>query len=256
VAYFRRGIFRSNVMGFHFNGRFISGFGGRVAPPYSRYYMGGEDDVRGFDIYSISPIAFIPTDTSVGVFNADGTPRYQRVISSTGAVSFSQVTQTIPAFQFILPGGDTYGVFNYEYRIPLVGPVTLAPFVDVGVDRLSLPSQLGLNSDRVQTLNSLYPQANFGRQAFIAPGTQRPRASTGVELQVLMPVVNAPFRVYWAYNLSVVNTTLLPPVLVQPSSFPNEITYNAAITSLRNLGYNIPYAERRSIFRFSIGRTF
>ena len=51
-------------MGFHLNARFISGFGGRVAPPYSRYYMGGEDDIRGFDILSISPIAFIPTDTS------------------------------------------------------------------------------------------------------------------------------------------------------------------------------------------------
>lgn len=72
----------------------------------------------------------------------------------------------------------------------------------------------------------------------------------------MMPVVNAPFRLYWAYNLSVVNTNLRPPVLVDQSSFPNDVTYNSAINALRNLGYNIPYDERRSIFRFSIGRTF
>jgi len=33
----------------------------------------------------------------------------------------------------------------------------------------------------------------------LAPGAQRIRASNGVELQVMLPVVNAPFRVYFAY---------------------------------------------------------
>jgi outer membrane protein insertion porin family len=28
----------------------------------------------------------------------------------------------------------------------------------------------------------------------------KPRMSTGLELQVFLPIVNAPFRVYWAYN--------------------------------------------------------
>jgi len=134
--------------------------------------------------------------------------------------------------------------------------VTLAPFVDVGIDKLLLPNQLGLNVERVNQLNSEFPQGNFGRKAFIAPGTQTPRVSVGLELQVLMPVVNAPFRLYWAYNPSVVNTTLLPPVLVTPSMFPNEATYQSAINSLRGLGYGFNLDERRSTFRFSIGRTF
>jgi outer membrane protein insertion porin family len=69
-------------------------------------------------------------------------------------------------------------------------------------------------------------------------------------------VVNAPFRLYWAYNLSYVNTTLLPPVLATPSMFPNYATYQSAITTLQNLGYGLPFDERRSTFRFSIGRTF
>jgi outer membrane protein insertion porin family len=133
-----------------------------------------------------------------------------------------------------------------------VGPVTLAPFLDVGVDRLTLPSQLGLNSGRVDQLNALFPQSNFGRRAVIAGATQRPRASTGIELQVLMPVVNAPFRLYWAYNLSIVNTTLTPPGI--DYRYQSYFTNNAA--ALQALGQPIPYHERHSIFRFSIGRTF
>ncbi len=253
VAYFRRGIFRSNVMGFHVNARFIAGFGGKVAPPYSRYYMGGEDDIRGFDILTISPIAFIPTDTTINVLNADGTPKVTPVINSDGSRSFNPVVQTIPVYQLILPGGDTATVFNYEYRIPIVGPITLAPFIDAGMDRLTLPNQLGLNPERVQTLNAEFPQADFNPRAVIAPGTQKPRVSVGLELQVLMPVVNAPFRLYWAYNLSYVNTNLQPPVVADRSFFPNAATYQSALSAF---GQSIPYDERRSIFRFSIGRTF
>ncbi len=253
VAYFRRGIFKSNVMGFHLATRFISGFGGRVPPPYSRYYMGGEDDVRGFDIYSISPIAYIPTTYAASIYNNDGSIRYQRVINSDGSVGFSPVTKTVPVYQLILPGGDTYGVFNYEYRIPIVGPVVLAPFLDIGVDRLTLPSQLQLNPDRVTQLNALFPQADFNARAVIAPDTQKPRASVGLELQVLMPVVNAPFRLYWAYNLSVVNTNLQAPLVADRSFFPNDFSYRSALNAL---GVAIPYDEKRHTFRFSIGRTF
>ncbi len=252
IAYFRRGIFKSNVMGFHLNTRFIVGYGGKVAPPYSRYYMGGEDDVRGFDILTISPIAFIPESTPVTVYNTDGTPRVIRTLNSNGTVTTTNVTMNIPSYQLILPGGDTYSVFNYEYRIPIFGPVTLAPFIDAGIDRLTLANQLRLNTSQVQGLQALYPQANFGTRAVVAGDTQKPRISTGIELQVLMPVVNAPFRLYWAYNLSYVNTTLHPPVVADRSFFPNDFTYQQA---LQAFGLNIPYNERRSLFRFSVGRT-
>jgi outer membrane protein insertion porin family len=253
IAYFRRGIFKRNVMGFHLNTRFITGYGGKVAPPYSRFYMGGEDDVRGFDILTISPIAYIPTDLTINVLNSDGTQRVQKSVVN-GSIVTTNVQQTIPVYQLILPGGDTASVFNYEYRIPIIGPVTLAPFVDVGVDRLSVPSQLGLNPGRVEQLNAEFPQANFTQRALLAPGTQKPRISTGVELQVLMPVVNAPFRVYWAYNLSIVSTTLQPPIVVDRAMFPNNATYQSA---LQQFGLApVPWNERRSLFRFSIGRTF
>ena len=32
-----------------------------------------------------------------------------------------RVTMTIPIYQLITPGGDTQVVFNFEYRIPIIG---------------------------------------------------------------------------------------------------------------------------------------
>jgi outer membrane protein insertion porin family len=256
VAYFRRGIWKRHVMGFHVNGRLITGFGDKVAPPYLRYYIGGEDDIRGFDILTISPFAFIPTESPpVNVLNSDRTARVQKVVNPDGSVSTVPVTLTIPVYQLVPTGGDTAAVFNYEYRIPIVGPVTLAPFIDAGVNRISFPSQLGLNPDRVAQLNGIYPQANFGPRAIVVSDSEKPRVSTGIELQVLMPVVNAPFRLYWAYNLSYVNTVFQPPIAADRSFFPNNATFGAAVLQA-GFGAPIPYTEKHSLFRFSVGRTF
>ena len=106
----------------------------------------------------------------------------------------------MPSYQLVTPGGDTSLVGNFEYRVPIFGPVGLAFFFDVGMNRLMNSSGLKINPERIAQLNSEFPEASFPSKAIIAPGTQRIRASTGLELQVLMPVVNAPFRVYWAYN--------------------------------------------------------
>src|SRR5258708_15405685 len=51
---------RRNAIGFHFSTAYTTGYGGRDVPPFSRFYMGGETDIRGFDIRSISPVVFIP----------------------------------------------------------------------------------------------------------------------------------------------------------------------------------------------------
>jgi outer membrane protein insertion porin family len=254
VAYFRRGLFRRNVMGFHLNTRFITGYGGKVAPPYSRYYIGGEDDVRGFDILTISPVAYIPTEVTINVFNNDCNIHALPLTCSQRLLNGVAVTRTVPAYQLILPGGDLASVFNYEYRIPIVGPVTLAPFVDVGVDRLIVPSQLGLNPERVAQLQQIFPTATFSNRAVLAPGTEKPRVSSGLELQVLMPVVNAPFRLYWAYNLSYVNTNLQPPI---PGNL-GELLNGATLANFLQgpYGAKVPFDERRSLFRFSIGRVF
>ncbi len=253
AKYFRGGFRKGHVIGMHFLGRFLTGYGGKVAPPFSRFYMGGENDIRGFEIWGISPFAYIPSQTTVAVYNNDGTPRSQKIVNSDGSVSNNPVTQTIPIYQFVAPGGDTQIVTNFEYRIPIFGPVTLAAFLDAGVNRLTQTSQLRLNPDRITQLNGIFPEASFSDKAVIAAGTQAIRSSTGLELQVLMPVVNAPFRIYWAYNPNRVQTILQAPIVADRSLFPNSATF---LNALSQIGQPTPFYEKASTFRFSIGRTF
>ena len=56
-------------------------------------------------------------------------------------------------------------VGNFEYRIPIVGPVTLALFIDSGVNKILLTNQLKMNEGRVSDLNSMFPQAGFDGRA-------------------------------------------------------------------------------------------
>jgi len=94
------------------------GYGGKVAPPFSRTFMGGENDVRGFEFYSITPVAYIPSNVAVGVLNPDGSPRTQKTLVG-GYLQQTPVSQNAPIYQIITPGGDTQGIFNFEYRIPI-----------------------------------------------------------------------------------------------------------------------------------------
>jgi len=252
LKYFHKGLRPNHVIGLHFMGREIVGYGGKVAPPFSRFYMGGDYDVRGFNIWGISPIVYLPTEATVNVYNTDGSQRMQKQIIN-GVTQFAPVTMTIPSYQLTFPGGDTSLVGNAEYRIPIVGPITLAIFGDAGIDKLALTNQLKLNPGRISQLNSEFPQAGFTGGAYIAPGTQKLRVSTGLEIQVLMPVVNAPFRVYFAYNPERFDGNLQPPIVADRSYFPNNATYQNAISAL---GSALPFDERRTLFRFSVGRTF
>src|SRR5262249_12643053 len=60
VRYFRKGLKKNHVIGMHFLGQHVTGYGGKVAPPFNRFYMGGENDIRGFQIWGVSPIAWVP----------------------------------------------------------------------------------------------------------------------------------------------------------------------------------------------------
>jgi outer membrane protein insertion porin family len=250
--WFRPALKKGHVIGMHGLGRFVTGYSGRVAPPFNRFYMGGENDIRGFEIWGISPVAFIPSTANVPVLNSDGSARTTRIIVD-GRETQSIVTQQIPVYQIIFPGGDFSTVGNFEYRIPIAGPVTLAAFFDAGLNKIVRPSQLVLNPGRLAELNSLFPQAAFSDRVVISKNTQRVRTSTGLEVQIMMPVVNAPFRLYWAYNPTVLQEFLIPPVVADPSLFPNRATYNAA---LQSIGQPYPFYERRRLFRFTISRTF
>ena len=62
------------------------------------------------------------------MLNDDGTARTQKVVDANGDEVLAAVTMPIPIYQLIFPGGDTQVVGNFEYRIPIVGPVNLAFF--------------------------------------------------------------------------------------------------------------------------------
>ncbi|MEO8659051.1 MAG: outer membrane protein assembly factor BamA [Bryobacteraceae bacterium] len=252
ATWFRKGLKKGHVIGMRGLGRFLTGYGGKVAPPFNRIYMGGENDVRGFDIWSISPIAYVPSQATINVLNDDYSARQQYIIVN-GRKTLSPVTQTIPVYQLIFPGGDTQILGNFEYRIPIFGPVTIAAFFDGGFNKVMRSEQLQLNQDRLDNLNGQFPQASFGKNAIVAAGTEKVRTSTGLELQIMMPVVNAPFRLYWAYNPTVVQEYLAPPIVADRSLFPNNATF---LNSIASFGQATPYFERRKVFRFTISRTF
>lgn len=241
-----------NVLAFHMLGSFLTGYGGRVAPPFARSYIGGEQDVRGFDFYSISPIAFVASDANVAILKKDGTPVVQN-LTSNGITTTYNPTLHIPIYQLVTPGGDTQAVVNFEYRIPILGPVTLAPFMDAGLNKITRSDQLTMNPGRVDQLNAYFPQAGFDGRVKISAGTEHMRMSTGIELQVMLPVVNAPFRIYYAYNPMLVRQYIQPPIVADRSFFPNTATFAGALSQF---GTAYPFFEKHGTFKFTIGRTF
>ncbi len=293
-------------------------------PVYERFFLGDEFTIRGYNVRSISPIApieqFVTARNLVVAQNAAGTPvaidsaalRQQlsglRILTGpdggTSRALFAQSFQPV--------GADTQVLGNFEYRVPLFGPASLAAFIDVG-------SAFNLRKGRDQIFSTNFqPDDPFLRSQFsfipcaasnlgVAPGTLSGlaacqqgsqlalgpgfglvardnrlvsreelaqafqigsidqttglpfgfqqvflrgeaqtntavrlsqalfnkftdfRSSLGVELRVQLPVVNVPFRLIYAYN-------------------PNARGISDVVP--------INFGEKKSVFRFSIGRTF
>ena len=53
-----------------------------------------------------------------------------------------------------------------------------------------------------------------------------------------MPVVNAPFRLYWAYNPLLYRGNLQPPIVADRSYFPNNATFQSYVGAF---GAPIPF---------------
>jgi outer membrane protein insertion porin family len=178
----------------------------------------------------------------------------------------------LPVNNITLPGGDTQLVSNVEYAIHIVGPVTLSPFADFGMDFVTRDSQLHISPDSLTQLNSTV----FGCPAIVgfqcAGGTSIPingdlkpvagtnyvpRMSTGLQLSVLLPIVQQPFRIYYAYNPLTLNTLVHSPSPITRSMFPpggaGDFSFQQAISTLAP---DFRLQEPRKTFRFTIGTTF
>jgi outer membrane protein insertion porin family len=273
---------RRNAVGYAVNGSFITGFGGLVAPPFQRFYMGGENDIRGFDIRSISPVAFLPSSNVITLTNPDGTP----VLKDPSNPRLGNWTIPIPVDQIVFPGGDLSVWGNLEYRYTIAGPVALAPFVDMGIDPIVRPSQLQIATVQYDQVVStpfgcpqLDPGFNCAGGKVLSPTPSQflqvlsatnwqPRMSTGLELQMFLPVINAPFRIYWAYNPLRLDTPANPPIPITPQMFPGslnpktgqwDMTAAGAYTyKLAQVTYSPSFLlrEPRKTFRFTVATTF
>ena len=276
-----------NVLGIRAQLGYIQGISGAVAPPNNRMYSGGEYDLRGFEVRSATPYGYVPTRVNFQLTNPDGScvPR-----DPTNPQDNQCIQVPLPLYGVASIGGDTNLTTNLEYRIPVVGPFTFAFFDDFGIDAAVNRGQLKQSPEGFASLTApLYgcPVFNNGACEGGIPGSQVgfeknihpvlgtnfvPRMSTGAELSVLMPIVNAPFRIYYAYNpLRLYEQPYCTPSLaggatkqlscntnlITRSLFPNDdagtYTYQEAIESY---GQQNIYREPRKTFRFTISTTF
>jgi outer membrane protein insertion porin family len=272
-----------NVLGYRILFNEITGFGGEVAPPFARIYGGGENDIRGFDIRSASPYTFIGTRVLMNLTNPDGSlvPR-----DPANPTLGTNVQIPVPVYRLASIGGDTNLTTNLEYRIPIVAQVSFNLFTDFGLTFNSQSSQLRQSVLGISTLNApLYgcpelvngnciggSSVNFPLYLKTVPGTNIvPRMSNGAELSFILPVVNAPFRIFYAYNplrlyKNVPQESALCPqnsnsdCAAFKSLFPfvsdpgaAAFTYQQAI---QLYGADYVLREPRKTFRFTVATTF
>ena len=275
------------TLGYRLQATYITGYRGLVANPSERSYLGGDNDIRGFDVRTISPYAFLADQTSYTLISPSDPCLVIPTLGCTGVPKDPSnplrgvVTAPLPLGRIVAPGGDTGLVGNFEYRIPIVGPVTVAAFFDVGVNFIARESQLRLTDTQLNSLNTgkfgcpNYPNFDpitnpdfnclgqsvnspFTRNLKAIPGTNfTPRASTGLELQVLLPILNAPFRIYYAYNPLLLDTTVGTPTKIERSMFPagtlGDFNYARAIQAFSP---NFRLKEPKTTFRFTVATTF
>jgi outer membrane protein insertion porin family len=265
-----------NVLAYRVQFSHVSGFDGDVAPPTHRIYSGGESDLRGFDIRSAAPYTFVPTRVMFNLTNPDGTT----VPRDPTNPPLGNIQIPLPIYRLVSIGGDTSVTSNLEYRIPIVSQVTFALFTDFGLTFDAQPGQLRQSVAGQSIING----ASYGCPTFIngacfggqsvsfplelktVPGTNFvPRMSNGAELQVILPIVNAPFRIFYAYNplrlykdipqqLAVPNTGAGNTFQSYfPSSGAGLYSYQQA---LQFYGADYILREPRKTFRFTVSTTF
>jgi len=259
-----------NVLGWRVQANYIQGISGDVAPPFNRFYAGGESDLRGFDIRTATPYGFVPTRVQFNLTNPDGSCVPQ---DPTNPQTNQCVKVPIPVYGIGPIGGDTQVTGNVEYRIPLVGrTAALELFDDFGMNMAVSSEQLKQSPQGYASLNApLYGCPNYvngacvGGQAiqfdrYIRPisGTNYvPRMSLGAQISVMMPIINAPFRVYYAYNPLRLYDQINGENLITRSMFPaggaGDYSY-AQATQLYGSLYQL--REPNKTFRLTVSTTF
>jgi outer membrane protein insertion porin family len=151
--------------------------GSRDLPIYEKLFLGGEYSIRGFDIRSIGP--------------------------------------KDPTTNLVL-GGNKQLLFNVEQNINIAGPVRLILFFDAGqvrdtgerftwkediVEIIQAPTPLLTDPFAAVVLQD-YATSISPIQTRVIGQAHAFKTSTGAEIRFFMPVLNVPFRLIFAENLS------------------------------------------------------
>ena len=209
IEYYRPTYHNRNTIAVRFLSSFATSFGGDELPPFERTFAGGENTLRTFDIQTVSPIAFIPVASTQQLVYTDPTKL------GPGGVPIQQTALfPIKNYTIAFPGGDTMGILNAEYRIPLyTDKVSLSFYTDIGSVGALRRDQLNLNAVGLASLATTFPNSPNPSRLPLAPGSNFiPRASAGAEIVIQLPIVQAPFRLYWGYDYLRYNRQIVAPV--------------------------------------------
>jgi outer membrane protein insertion porin family len=148
-------------------------------PIFNRFFLGGETEVRGYEVNSIAPLA-----------------RVDRLLVIGG-------TSSLLATDIRPIGGDTLMIANAEYRVPVTSWLSTAAFFDLGAafnarkieeQRFESPTLLQPGDVPATIVTVLRPLANG------IGDLPNYRVSIGVELRFRVPAFNLPLRLIFAYN--------------------------------------------------------
>ncbi|HJQ68538.1 MAG TPA: BamA/TamA family outer membrane protein [Blastocatellia bacterium] len=178
------------VVGLRLRATHIAAFGERLSaqalaavdgvPIFRRFFLGGETEVRGYDVNSIAPLA-----------------RVDRFLAPPGETPILLSSEVRPV------GGDSRIIVNAEYRAPLIWQFSGAVFFDLGA---SLNAR-GLKEERFESTTMVEPfpeplplitvlrPLDAGEDRF-----PNYRVSLGGELRFQIPFFNLPARLILSFN--------------------------------------------------------
>jgi outer membrane protein insertion porin family len=264
-------------------------------PIFERFYLGGEYDIRGYNIRSISPV--VASDSFLSTRNVkakveDPADLTKRIDAQTGTVDPTVLrnytfqapeqgcTETLDqakdcnvvnARTFFTPiGGDTQFIYNLEYRVPILSVLSVAAFADIGSVFNSRKYR-----DQVTSTNFLAQEVipggvllnPAGRVATQEELASAPKDDLGNAIGYRRVFLEGDVRDFSILRNSQANIKFLSDIR---SSFGAEIRVQMPVINVPFrliFAYNpqaktdltdpkVLFIERRTAVRFSVGRTF
>ena len=253
-------------------------------PLFSRFFLGGEQDIRGYNIRSISPTAPVQTTFSTQNVRAvdiltNRTLRVRIPENSNGNtiapgvldpfVVQNQLDTSVPNFPAFI-GGDSELLLNLEYRIPIIGPIQFAPFFDIGsaFNLRGLPDQFERSEfvpNQILGQEILNPRGQVAKarelrkatppesQGGLPPGFKQVFIFGDKQVSRAVQLSNASSGIFDNYRYSMGGELRVQvPVINVPFRLIFALNPNARTEA----DLNPFFFERKRAIRFSVGRTF